>query len=101
VEAISRFDHIDALIYCDPPYVHQTRSKGGTEVYGVEMSDDDHRALAKELKSCKAKVLLSGYPSPLYDELYKGWRCVKFDMPNHAAGGRRKSRETECLWMNF
>jgi DNA adenine methylase len=101
VEAIGRFDHDDALIYCDPPYVHQTRSKGGTEVYGVEMSDDDHRALAKELKACKAKVLLSGYPSSLYDELYKGWRCVKFDMPNHAAGGRHKARETECLWMNY
>ncbi len=101
VEAILRFDHKEALIYCDPPYVHQTRSQGGTAVYGVEMSDDDHCELADALNSCKAKVVLSGYPSPLYDRLYKGWRSARFDMPNHAAGGKRKARETECLWMSF
>ena len=101
IDAISRFDHKEALIYCDPPYVHHTRSKGGTEVYGVEMTDEDHRELAERLNNCEASVVLSGYPSPLYDELYSGWQCAKFDMPNHAAGGKRKARETECVWMNF
>ncbi|MFQ5735126.1 MAG: bifunctional DNA primase/polymerase, partial [Planctomycetaceae bacterium] len=41
IQAIRRFDHPDALIYCDPPYVHSTRSKGATDVYGVEMTDDE------------------------------------------------------------
>lgn len=99
IDAIRRFDHRDALIYCDPPYVHSTRSKGGTDVYGVEMSDDDHRELAAVLNSCQAKVVLSGYPSPLYAKLYKGWRKVAFDIANHAAGGRSKSRQRECLWI--
>jgi DNA adenine methylase len=65
------------------------------------MSDDDHRKLAALLGGCKAKVVLSGYPSDLYNELYQGWRVVTFDIANHAAGGREKARETECLWMNF
>src|SRR5690348_13519029 len=72
-EAIERFDHKEGLIYCDPPYVHGTRSKGGTDVYAVEMSDADHRGLGKTLNRCKAKVVLSGYPSPLYNELYGDW----------------------------
>lgn len=101
IEAIRRFDHGDALFYCDPPYLHATRSKGATDVYGVEMSDDDHRELAQVLRQCQARVVLSGYPSALYDDLYAEWRRVEFDIANHAAGGRRKARKTECLWFNF
>jgi DNA adenine methylase len=100
-EAIPKFDHKEGLIYCDPPYVHGTRSKGSTDVYGVEMDDSDHRSLGKLLHSCKSKVVLSGYPSPLYEEVYKGWRRIEFDIANHAAGGKTKGRERECLWMNF
>lgn len=101
VEAIRRFDHPEALIYADPPYLHSTRSKSATSVYGVEMTDDDHRELASVLRSCKSKVVLSGYPSPLYDELYAGWLRVDLEIANHAAGGKRKARQTECLWLNF
>lgn len=100
-EAIKRFDHSEGLIYCDPPYVHSTRSSGGRDVYGVEMSDLDHRSLAETLHQCKAKVVLSGYPSALYEELYGDWRRVDFDIANHAAGGKQKARETERLWMSF
>lgn len=100
-DAIPRFDHEEGLIYCDPPYVHGTRSKGSTDVYGVEMTDSDHQQLAKLLAECKAKVVLSGYPSDLYERLYKSWRKVEFDIANHAAGGKTKGRERECLWMNF
>ena len=101
IEAIRRFDHPEALIYADPPYLHSTRSRGSREVYGVEMTDEQHRELADVLGSCKARVVLSGYPSELYAELYAGWRRVEFDIANHAAGGRRKARKTEGLWMNF
>lgn len=101
IEAIPRFDHPEGLIYCDPPYVHETRAIGSRKVYGVEMSDRDHQELATLLLGCKAKVVLSGYRCPLYNELYSSWTRVEFDIANHAAGGRKKSRERECLWMNF
>jgi DNA adenine methylase len=100
-EAIPKFDQPDALIYCDPPYVHSTREANSRAVYHAEMSDDDHRRLASLLRSCQAKVVLSGYPSPLYQALYAGWKVVTLDIANHAAGGKTKGREVECLWMNF
>lgn len=100
-DAIPKFDHPEGLIYCDPPYVHSTRDENSRSVYGAEMSDDDHRRLAGILRQCKAKAVVSGYPSRLYDELYEEWRVVAFDIANHSAGGKKKARETECLWMNF
>lgn len=99
--AIRRFDDPEGLIYCDPPYVHSTRSKNAIDMYGIEMSDEEHRELANVLQSCQSRVVLSGYSSDLYDKLYVGWRRVEFDIANHAAGGRRKARRRECLWMNF
>ena len=65
------------------------------------MTEKDHRQLATVLNDCKSKVVLSGYPSPLYNELYQGWRTIMFDIANHAAGGRAKARKQETLWMNW
>jgi hypothetical protein len=47
------------------------------------------------LTECKGKVMLSGYPSALYNELLVGWNRHTFDLANHAAGGKEKARETE------
>jgi len=98
-EAIPRFDHEEGLIYCDPPYLHETRCPQSTNVYHAEMTDKEHRQLAELLSRCKAAVVLSGYDSPLYREMYAGWHKVTTDIANHAAGGRTKSREVECLWI--
>jgi DNA adenine methylase len=100
VEVIRTWDGPETLFYCDPPYLHSTRKEGSRSVYGCEMSDDDHRELADVLRACQGQVILSGYPSPLYDELYGSWRRVEFDIANHAAGGKVKERKQETLWMN-
>jgi DNA adenine methylase len=89
------------LIYCDPPYVHETRHPGSLDLYGVELSADDHRQLSKVLHGCKAKVVLSGYNSPLYNELYGTWRTERIEISNHASSGASKSRMQEVLWMNW
>jgi DNA adenine methylase len=101
VDAIRKFDHFEGFIYCDPPYVHSTRAKGSREIYKVEMTDDDHRELASVLHQCKAKVVLSGYASLLYQELYRDWRIVDCEVANHAAGGGSKRRMIERIWMNY
>jgi DNA adenine methylase len=101
IEAIRRFDHPDALIYCDPPYVHQTRAANSRDVYGVEMTEEEHRELGRVLKGCVSKVIISGYPSALYEAVLRSWRRVEFDIANHAAGGRKKARKREVLWMNW
>ena len=101
LEVIKKWDSDDTLIYADPPYLPSTREKSSREVYDCEMTVDDHRELADLLLTCRSKVVLSGYPSPLYEELYGSWRTVGFDIANHAAGGKAKSRKTEMLWLNW
>lgn len=101
VDVISKWDRPDTLIYCDPPYVHATRQKNSRQIYGHEMSDDDHRQLAAKLNACEGKVVVSGYSSTLYEELFAGWWRSDYDIANHAAGGSQKSRKLECLWTNF
>ena len=52
------------LVYCDPPYLHSTRTK--TKLYNHECSDDQHRELLDVLRSLSCMVMLSGYASTLY-----------------------------------
>jgi DNA adenine methylase len=100
VEVIRQQDGPDTLYYLDPPYVHETRA--APNVYGAfEMTEADHRELLDVLRQCRGKVLLSGYPSTLYDTALAGWSRHTFDLPNNAAGGKAKGRETEVLWCNF
>jgi DNA adenine methylase len=101
IDVIRYWDSPRTLIYADPPYVHATRHEGSRDVYGVEMTEKDHRELAAVLSNVEAKVVLSGYPSPLYEKLYRSWRTATFDIANHAAGGRAKARKQETLWMNW
>lgn len=88
----------DVLLYVDPPYLGSTRDPGKSYRHELQ-GDDEHRELAEALQACKAAVVLSGYPSDLYDhELYSGW-----DRHSIAAstgqGGPRQER-TEVLWSN-
>jgi DNA adenine methylase len=92
---ISQHDHKDALIYCDPPYLFSTRGKSA--LYRHEAGDDAHHiALAKVLYRCKAMVAISGYESPLYRKLFKGWKIHR--APVRVNGGKESQ---ECLWTNY
>jgi DNA adenine methylase len=74
----------ECLIYCDPPYLHDARRE--KRAYGVfELSEADHRNLAEALNACKAKVAVSGYEHPLYDELYPAPRWTKIVGPERRA----------------
>lgn len=83
------------LLYVDPPYVHATRKGRG---YRHEMSDGDHRELAAALQGVRAAVVLSGYPSDLYDDLYAGWQRV--EMASGTGNGGQWRDRTEVLWSN-
>lgn len=101
IDVIKGWDSPQTLFYCDPPYLAETRDRRTTDVYGEEMSDQEHNELAEALRACQGKVVLSGYPSALYDKLYDGWRRVEFTMPNHASSEATKARMTEVLWLNW
>jgi len=98
-DLIRREDTPHTLLYVDPPYLHETRT--ATRAYRHEMTEEQHRELLDVLMNCKSKVMLSGYPSDLYDSLLTGWTRHTFDLPNNAAGGTKKRRMTEVLWCRF
>lgn len=81
------------LIYSDPPYLMHTRTH--KRKYGFDYTEHDHIALLELLKSLPCQVILSGYPSSLYDQLLGGWQTVEVQVMNHS--GVR----TEKLWYNF
>jgi len=96
IEVINLYDDVDTLFYCDPPYPHESR--GDAKAYRFEMTEDEHRELARVLRSVRGKVAVSGYRCPLMDELYAGWRCV--EAPTKNCHSVKKPRR-EALWMNY
>ena len=95
VDVISRFNAPDVLIYCDPPYVLSSRSRGKRQ-YRHEMTDQDHEKLLSVLKAHRGPVLVSGYRSELYDRELEGWR-----RETTTATDQLSRRRKEFLWMNF
>ncbi|WP_049575312.1 DNA adenine methylase [Streptomyces sp. SBT349] len=87
----------DALLYIDPPYPAASR---GATAYGCDMpSDEEHRALAATVHDCAARVVISGYDSTLYTELYAGWHRTTMAHSTHRHHGGEHAR-TEVLWSN-
>lgn len=81
------------LIYCDPPYLHSTRSSDRR--YHYDYSKKDHIDLLNLLQTLPGQIILSGYPSKLYDDTLEGWSRREIQVMNH--NGVR----TEKLWFNF
>lgn len=95
----------NVLLYLDPPYVHSTRS-GGKSVYLFEMTDKQHRKLAKRLNACQCKVAVSGYDSDLYTELFPSPKWTKIVGPLKTASSStdlagKRGKRTEVLWVNY
>lgn len=103
VKIIKKYDAPGTLFYCDPPYLHETRTSKNDYLH--EMDYESHVELAAALGGCKGMVALSGYDHPKMDELYPGWHKVKFkakQVPMSNQGNSGKARITqECLWMNY
>lgn len=83
------------LHYVDPPYVKSTRGDQKDD-YAFEMTDEDHIKLASSLHSLKGMVLLSGYKSDLYNELYRDWDYIERKVFADKALPR-----IEVVWFNF
>lgn len=93
-EVMLKFDHPRTLHYVDPPYVMSSRSWQSAG-YRHEMNDANHRELATVLRSLQGMVVLSGYPSDLYAELFSDWK--RLERTALADGGKIR---TEVLWLN-
>ena len=87
--------HLDseALIYSDPPYHPDTRRR--SRVYRYDYTIKDHERLLECLTTLPCKVMLSGYPSPLYERKLSSWSIHRFQSKTHV-----DTRE-EWVWFNF
>ena len=93
LEIINRFDYENVFMYIDPPYLLKTRAG---KQYAHEMTDAEHEELLKVLLQSKAKIMISGYESELYNDYLKEWNKSTFkSCAEH--GNPRK----EVIWMNY
>lgn len=94
LKLIERYNNPDVLMYIDPPYLRSTRKSG--RLYRNEMDSAQHRELLDLIKESRAKIIISGYPSELYDEVLQGW---------YRDSARSQTTSTamadEIIWMNY
>ncbi len=93
VELIQRFNSEKVLVYCDPPYMLETRHG---KQYRYEMDDRGHEELLAVLLRHKGPALISGYDTGLYRDMLRGWTRRE-----HTSYSQACSKKKEVLWMNF
>lgn len=100
IDVMRQHDGGATLHYVDPPYLPETRSPANKydlkhRMYRHELTVDDHVELLAFLRTLEGMVILSGYPSPLYDDALPDWQRVT---TKALADGARE--RTEVLWIN-
>lgn len=93
LEVIWRFDYDNVFMYLDPPYLLKTRS---AKQYAHEMTENDHKELLENITQSKAKIMISGYASELYDNVLEGWKRMEF-----CGTAEHHGKRTKVVWMNF
>lgn len=99
-EVMTTHDGPETLHYIDPPYLPETRARGNRydlawRMYRHELTPGQHAELLDFLRNLGGMVVLSGYPSALYDETLSDW--LRVERPAFADGARER---TEVLWIN-
>ncbi|MHC3954519.1 DNA adenine methylase [Pseudomonas aeruginosa] len=100
IDIMLAHDSAQALHYVDPPYMHDTRVRGAQKgrYYRHELDDDQHAELLSILNQLTGMVVLSGYPSELYQARLEGWTMNSTSA--RISAGRGSDTRTECLWIN-
>lgn len=93
IELIKRFNFKNVLIYCDPPYMLETRHG---KQYRCEMDNNGHEALLDMLLKHKGYVIISGYDTKLYNDMLSGWN--KFEKDTYS---QVMTKKREVIWLNY
>jgi DNA adenine methylase len=95
---IEKYNQDNILIYCDPPYVHSTRTDTR---YNVDMVDKQHEKFLDVVIKSKSKILISGYDCEMYNRLTEnGFEKINFEV-NTIDGTFKKKTKVETLWKNY
>lgn len=98
-DIIKKYDSEETLFYLDPPYLSSTRSDSSVLYANEMLGEEQHLMLAGLIKTLKGKVVLSGYASELYKNLYEGFRLMA-KSANGGSGNGHGSKRVECLWLS-
>jgi DNA adenine methylase len=93
LEVIKRFNYDNVFMYLDPPYLLGTRT---AKQYMYEMTDADHEELLKTILQSRAKIMISGYESEMYNDYLNGWNKQQFRCCSEYGASRM-----EIIWMNY
>ncbi len=93
LDLIQDYNHPGVLIYCDPPYVMETRAG---KQYANEMTDQDHVRLLEALSDHRGAAAVSGYDCELYRDMLSEDRWVRYEIDTLAERGAHRK---EILWV--
>lgn len=93
VELIKRFNFENVLIYCDPPYILETRHG---KQYRCEMDAGEHEELLKVLLRHKGPAMISGYDTEMYRDMLCKWQRQETISYSQVCSAKK-----EIIWMNF
>lgn len=93
LEVIERFNYPNVFMYIDPPYLLGTRNR---KQYKCEMTDADHEELLRAIRRSRAKIMISGYESEMYNGFLQEWHKEYF--VSCAEGGKPRQ---EVVWINY
>lgn len=94
IQLIKKYNFPDVLMYLDPPYVQSTRRTN--KLYRHEMDEQGQIEMLEVITESRAKIILSGYQSDLYESQLKGWNKDTIQTRTTAA-----DLATETIWMNY
>lgn len=96
---VARADDPRLAVYADPPYLSESRN--GSR-YLSEVDVDHHVRMLAILQELPGPVVLSGYPSTLYDEALSTWHRIALNRKASSSAGKGSTAtRTEVLWCNF
>lgn len=94
-----KFNFKHTLLYCDPPYLHNTRSSNNE--YEFEMTIDDHVDFLDLCLISNCKIAISGYDSDLYNNILTSANGWHKSLAKKKRNGLLHSSHPEILWTNY